>query len=171
MRCPGCNGLFSFFVHGNGAVELRPVEEEPLHDEPAMGSRLPPRSAATEETAGTRTIFTSRRRKRPIGGYHPFEKSRSYIGMFAFMALLGVGSLSAYVYFNFIDTTGKAMGKRANNAMNQDLEAKRKEHQEKAKRALENLKKREELKKQSTKGQPAGAQGEDRQPPKDQTQG
>jgi hypothetical protein len=170
MRCPGCNGLFSFFVHGNGAVELRPVEDEPADDGPATESRLPPRSAATEETAGTRTIFTSRRRKRPIGGYAPFEKSRSYIGMFTFLALLGVGSLSAYVYFNFIDTTGKAMGKKANNAMNQDLEAKRKEHQAKAKRALDNLKKLEERKKQTTKVKPAEAQGEDRAPPKDQTQ-
>src|SRR5215472_11288506 len=85
MRCPGCKDVFRFFVHGNGAVELRPVG-----DEPATESRLPPRVAEQNETRGARTIFTSRRRNRPIGGYLPFEKSRSYIGTFAFLAILGL---------------------------------------------------------------------------------
>ncbi len=106
MRCPGCNGIFRFFVHGNGAVELRPVD-----DEPATESRLPPRLAEQDETQGARTIFTSRRRNRPIGGYMPFEKSRSYIGTFAFFALLGLGSLAAYSYFNKIDAITNATGR------------------------------------------------------------
>jgi len=138
MRCPGCNGVFSFFVHGNGAVELRPVD-----DEPATGSRLPPRTAEQGETQGTRTIFTSRRRNRPIGGYAPFGKSRSYIGTFAVWIVLGLGSLTAYVYFNHIDTMGKAMGKRGNNAFQAQDEAKRKDFQARQKKALENLKKQQ----------------------------
>ena len=112
MRCPGCNGVFRVFVHGNGAVELRPVDDEPATDSP-----LPPRSAEQEKTKETRTIFTSRRRNRPIGGYLPFEKSRSYIGTFAFWTALGLGSLTAYWYFNHIETISNQMGKRGNNAM------------------------------------------------------
>ena len=138
LRCPRCKDMFCFFVHGNGAVELRPVD-----DEPATESRLPPRAAEQDETRGARTIFTSRRRNRPIGGYKPFEKSRSYIGMFAFLAILAVGALSAYVYFNHIDTMGKAMGKRGNNAFQAQDEAKRKDFQARQKKALENLKKQQ----------------------------
>jgi hypothetical protein len=157
MRCPGCHGMFRFFVHGNGAVELRPVD-----DEPATGSRLPPRVAEQGETQGTRRILTSRRRNRPIGGYLPFEKSRSYIGTFAFWTVLGLGSLAAYWYFNQIDTMGKAQGRTANNALNQDLDAKRKEFLDKQKKALE------KLEKQRTKVQPAGAKVEDGRLPGDQ---
>jgi hypothetical protein len=158
MRCPGCDGLFYFFVHGNGAVELRPVD-----DEPATESRLPPRAADQGETQGTRKILTSRRRNRPIGGYHPFEKSRSYIGTFAFWAVLGLGSVAAYWYFKQVDTLGKAPGRTGTTGVNSDLEAKRKAHQEKAKRVLENLKK------QSTSVQPAGTTVEDGRLPSDQT--
>ena len=161
MRCPGCNGMFCFFVHGNGAVELRPLD-----DEPATESRLPPRVAEQDETRGARTIFTSRRRNRPIGGYKPFEKSRSYIGTFAFLAILAVGALSAYVYFNHIDTMGKAMGKRGNNAFQAQDEAKRKDFQARQKKALENL---EKLKTQPTKVQQAKAEVEEVPPPGDQT--
>jgi hypothetical protein len=122
MRCPGCHGVFRFFVHGNGAVELRPVD-----DEPATESRLPPRVAEQGETQGTRTIFTSRRRHRPIGGYLPFEKSRSYIGTFALWAVLGLGSLAVYWYRTQIYTIVNAKGGKGISAMNQDLEVKRKD--------------------------------------------
>jgi hypothetical protein len=84
MRFLGCKGVFRFFVHGDGAVELRPED-----DEPATESRLRPRVAEQGETQGTRTIFTSRRRNRPIGGYGPFEKPRSYIGTLRAPSLSG----------------------------------------------------------------------------------
>jgi hypothetical protein len=143
MRCPGCKGMFYFFVHGNGAVELRPVEDKlrPVDDEPATESRLPPRVAAQDEAHGTRTIFTSRRRNRPIGGYKPFEKSRSYLGMFAFVAVVGLGSLTAYVYSDFINAANKRMGKTAHKGINGDIEAKRKDFQARQKKAIEALKK------------------------------
>jgi hypothetical protein len=157
MRCPGCHGLFSFFVHGNGAVELRPVD-----DDPATESRLPPRAAEQGETPGTRRILTSRRRNRPIGGYHPFEKSRSYIGTFALWTVLGLGSLAAYWYFNKIDTISKATGRTGNNPWQGQDEAKRKEFQARQKRALA------ALKKQSTKVQPAEAKVENGRVPGDQ---
>jgi hypothetical protein len=161
FRCPGCRGLFSFFVHGNEAVELRPVD-----DEPTTESRLPPRTAEQGETQGTRTILTSRRRNRPIGGYLPFEKSRSYIGTFAFWTVLGLGSMAAYWYFKQIDTMGKAQGRTGNNAMNQDIEVKRRQYQELQKQQLKEL---EERNKQGTKLQPAGAKVEDGRRPGDQT--
>jgi hypothetical protein len=150
--------MFYFFVHSNGAVELRPAD-----DEPATESRLPPRAAEQGETQGTRKILTSRRRNRPIGGYHPFEKSRSYIGTFAFWIVLGLGSLAAYLYFNKIDTINKATGRTANNPWQGQDEAKRKEFQARQKRALA------ALKNQPTKAQPAEAKVEDAQLPSDQT--
>ena len=163
MRCPNCEGVFRFFVHGNGAVELRPVGDEPSSESclPSTESRLPPRSAEQEQTKGTRTILTSRRRNRPIGGYQAFGKSRSYIGMFAFWTILGLGSFSAYVYFQFIDNAGKQMGKRGNNAINGDIEARRKEHLKKQQDALKKLQEREKLKNQSARVQPPGAKVED----------
>jgi hypothetical protein len=150
--------MFYFFVHGNGAVELRPVDDEPVADEPATGSRLPPRVGAQDEAQGTRKIFSSRRRNRPIGGYMPFEKSRSYIGTFAFLAVLGLGSLVAYAYFNKLDTISKATGRTANNVFQSQDEAKRKEFQARHKKAIENL---EKLKKHPTTGQAVGAKVED----------
>jgi hypothetical protein len=145
MRCPGCNGLFYFFVYGNGAVELRPVDDElrPVDDEPATESRLPPRVADQGEAQGTRKILTSRRRNRPIGGYLPFEKSRSYIGTIAFFVVLGSGSLVAYLYVNKIDTISKATGRTGNNPWQSQDEAKRKEFQARQKKAMEALKKRQ----------------------------
>jgi hypothetical protein len=59
-------------------------------------------------TASRRTIFASRRKNRPLGGYLPFEKSRSYIGVFWFFGLLGLGSLAAYWYSSQIATLNKA---------------------------------------------------------------
>jgi hypothetical protein len=129
-------------------VELRPVD-----DEPATESRLPPRVGDQGETQGTRKILTSRRRNRPIGGYLPFEKSRSYIGMFAFCTVLGLGSLAAYWYRYQIISISTAQGRTGNNSLNYDIEAKRKAYQEREKRAVEKLKKR------STNAQPAGAAG------------
>ena len=165
MRCPGCHGVFRYFVHGNGGVELRPVDDEP---EPATESRLPPRLATQDQTPGRRTIFTSRRRNRPIGGYMPFEKTRSYLGTFAFWTALGLGSLAAYWYFNQIDTISTATGRKAGtgNAMNGDLEFKRKEHQEKVKRLLEKSKT-----KQSPRTEPAEAGVEEGRQPGDRTKG
>jgi hypothetical protein len=166
MRCPGCNGKFYFFVHGNGAVELRPVDDEPVADEPAAESRLPPRLAEQGETQGTRRILTSRRRNRAIGGYLAFEKSRSYIGTFALWTVLGLGSLAGHWYFTQINTISKAQGRKGSNAMNSDIDVKRKEYLERQKRALEKLNK-----KQSTSSQPAGAKAkvEDGKRPGNQT--
>jgi hypothetical protein len=158
MRCPGCKDVFSFFVHGNGTVELRPVDDEPTPE-----SRLPPRVAEQDETQGTRRIFTSRRRNRPIGGYLPFEKSRSYIGTFAIWTILGLGSLAAYWYLNKIDTISKATGRTGNNPWQSQDEAKRKAFQERQERALE------KLKKQPTKVQPTGAKVGDGRLPGDLT--
>jgi hypothetical protein len=114
--------------------------------------------AGQGETQRTRTILTSRRRNRAIGGYLPFEKSRSYIGTFAFLAVLGVVALAAYVYFDHIDTMGRAMGKRGNNAFQAQDEAKRKDFRDRQEKAIKNL---EKLKKQPAKA-------EDRPPPGDQ---
>jgi hypothetical protein len=74
-----------------------------------------------------------------------------------------LGSLTAYWYIKQIDTIGNAQGRKGNNAMNQDLEAKRKAFQERQKRALE------KLKKQPTTVQPAGDKVEDGRRPGDQT--
>jgi hypothetical protein len=148
MRCPGCDGVFEFFILANGGVELRPVDDEPV----VARSVLPPRGAANEEAQRTRRIFTSRRRNRAMGGYEPFGKSRSYLGMLAFWLLLGVGGFAAYWYFTQVDTMLAAQGRQGGpNAMNRDLEVKRKEFQEKRKKALETLNK-----KQAAKGQSAG---------------
>jgi hypothetical protein len=169
MRCPNCNAVSRFFIHGNGAVELRPVGDEPSAESclpstesclPSTESRLPPRSAEQEATKASRTIFTSRRRNRPIGGYLAFEKSRSYLGMFAFWTVVGLGSLAAYVYFHFIDTTGRQMGKTGNNAINADIVAKRTEHLKKQQDALKKLEEREKLKNQLAKVPPPRAEVE-----------
>jgi hypothetical protein len=128
--------MFYFFVHGNGAVELRPADDEPVTE-----SRLPPRMAEQGETQGTRRIFTSRRRNRPIGGYLAFEKPRSYIGTFALVAVLGLGSLAVSWYVNQIGTIAKASGKTGNNPWQGQDEAKRRHFQDRQKRALEKLKK------------------------------
>jgi hypothetical protein len=162
MRCPGCHGVFRFFVHGNGAVELRPVDDD---DEPAPESRLPARVADQDETQGTRKILTSRRLNRPMGGHKPNEKPRIYIGAFALWIVLGLGSLAGYVYFDFLNTANKQMGKTAYKGINWDIEAKRKEHQKKQQDALKKL---EKLKKQPTNVQPAGAKVEDGRLPGDQ---
>jgi hypothetical protein len=170
MRCPNCNGVFRFFIHANGAVELRPADDEPSTEScpPSTESRLPPRSAEQEVTKSSRTILTSRRRNRPIGGYHPFGKSRSYIGTFAFWIVLGLGSFSAYVYFHFIDATGKQMGKTGQNAINADIEAKRTAHLKKQQDALKKLEEREKLKNQLAKVPPPGAKVEPGRPSGDQ---
>jgi hypothetical protein len=136
FRCPGCQHMFSFVVHNNGAVELRPAD-----DEPATESQLPPRVKEQGENQGTRRIFTSRRRNRPIGGYAPFEKSRSYIGMFAFFTILGLCAVVAIWYVSQIDAIAKTRGRTAANAWQSYDEGKRKEFQARQKRAMENLKK------------------------------
>jgi hypothetical protein len=136
FRCPGCQQMFSFVVHNNGAVELRPADEEP-----ATESRLPPRVKEQGENQGTRRIFTSRRRNRPIGGYAPFEKSRSYIGTFAFFTILGLGAVVVTWYVSQIDTIAQARGRTGANAWQSYDEGKRKEFQARQKRAMENLKK------------------------------
>lgn len=158
FRCPGCHGLFYFFVHGNGAVVLRPAD-----DEPVIESRLPPRMAEQGETPRTRRIFSGRRRDRPMGGYHAFERSRSYLGAFAFFTVLGLGLVAGSWYLRQVEALGKAPGRKGINAMNLDLDARRKAFQERQKRALENLKK------QSTNVQPSGAKVEDGPRPGGQT--
>jgi hypothetical protein len=143
MRCPSCDGLFYFVVHGNGAVELRPVDVAPA-TESAAESRLPPRMAVQgeSETRATRKVFTSRRRNRPIGGYAPFEKSRSYIGVVAFWTFLGFGALAACWYFKQVRTITEAQGRTGSNAWQGDIDAKAKDFRERQKKAIANLKKR-----------------------------
>jgi hypothetical protein len=158
MRCPGCHCLLYFFVHNNGAVELRPVE-----DKPATQSRLPPRVGGQGETQANRRIFTSRRRNRPIGGYAPFEKSRSYIGVFALLTILGSGLLAASLYLHKIDTIAKETGRTAANPWQSEAEAKRKAFQARQKRALENFEK------QQKKVKSGGAKVEDGRLSGDQT--
>jgi hypothetical protein len=150
--------MFYFFVHGNGAVELRPAD-----DEPVIESQLPPRRAVQGEAQGTRRILPKRSRNHPLGGYHPFEKSRSYLGALAFFTLLGVGLVAGSWYIRQIDALGNAKGRQGTNAMNLDLDARRKAFQEKQKRALE------KLKQQSTNVQPSGAKVDDGPRPGDQT--
>jgi hypothetical protein len=172
MRCPGCQGLFHFHVHGNGAVELRPANEpsstmETLRDlagvESVTGSRLPSRVVDQGETQGTRRIFTSRRRNRPIGGYAPFEKSRSYIGMLAFFTILGLGVVAASWYVSQIDFIAKAKGRNGADVWQNQAEGKQKELQAKRKRAMEKLKKAQ------VKVQSVGGKLEDGRLPGDQT--
>jgi hypothetical protein len=158
FRCPNCQNMFFFFVHGNGAVELRPAD-----DEPVIASRLPPRVGKQGEAQGARRILPSRRRNRPIGGYAPFEKARSYIGMFAFFTILGLGVVAASWYVSQIDFIAKARGKdNANIWQNQD-EGKRKEFQRRAKLVQETLKK------QQMNVRSAGVKLEDGRLPGDQT--
>jgi hypothetical protein len=159
FRCPGCNGRFYFFVHGNGAVDLRPAD-----DEPVIESRLPPRRAEQGETQGTRRILTSPRRNRPMGGYHPFEKSRSYLGALAFFTILGLALVAGSWYIKQIDALGNAKGRQGTgtNAIDLDREAKRKAFQEKQKRVLE------KLKQQSINVQPSEGKVEDGRRPGDQ---
>ena len=74
----------------------------------------------------------------------PFEKSRSYIGMFVFLGLLGIGSVAAYSYFGKIkdiNKTTERVGTRGNNIWSSRDESLRKEFQQKQKRALEALEK------------------------------
>jgi hypothetical protein len=158
MRCPGCDGVFYFFVHGNGAVELRLG-----NDGPAAESRLPPRVGEQDKTEGTRRIFTSRRRNRSIGGYAPFEKSRSYIGMFALCAIIGLAALAASRWVNHMDTIANATGRTGADPFQSEAEGKRKDFQARQKRALDRLKK------QQTKVQAAEAKVELGRLPDDQT--
>jgi hypothetical protein len=106
------------------------------------------------EPAPRRTIFASRRKNRPLGGYLPFEKSRSYIGVFAFVGLLGIGSMAAYWYFSQVraldQATEQAGTARGNPWLSYD-EERRKEFQEKQKRALKALKARDKAKKTDVK--------------------
>jgi hypothetical protein len=157
FHCPGCQGLFYYFVHGNGAVELRPAK-----DEPVIESRLPPRRTEPGETQGTRKILKKRRGGRPTGGYQPFEKSRSYLGALAFFTILGLGLVAGSWYIKKIDTLGNAKGRQGTNGFDLDREAKRKAFQEKQKRVLE------KLKQQSANVQPSGAKVEDGPRPGDQ---
>jgi hypothetical protein len=138
--------VFSFFVHGNGAVELRPV-----NDEPATESRLPPRVGGQGETRATRRIFTSRCRNRPIGGYAPFKKSRYYIGMFAFCAIIGLAALAASRWLNHMNTIAIATGRTGADPFQSEAEGKRKDFQARQKRALDKLKK-QQAKVQSVEG-------------------
>jgi hypothetical protein len=164
MRCPGCHRVFFFSIQGNGAVLLRPANEpsstmECLRDlagvEPATGSRLPRRVGEHDETESTRKILRNRRRNHPLGGYAPFEKSRSWIGTFALCAAIGLGVLAASWYVRQIDTIATATGRTGANPGQSYDEGKRRDFQARQKRALENLKK------QQATVQSAGAKAED----------
>jgi hypothetical protein len=72
----------------------------------------------------------------------PFEKSRSYIGMFVFVGLLGIGSLAAYWYFGQVDNLNRATeqaGTARGNVWRSRDDKARKEYQLKQKRALDAL--------------------------------
>jgi hypothetical protein len=66
-----------------------------------------------------------------------------------------LGSLTAYVYFDFINTANEQMGKTANKGINWDIEAKRAAYKKRQELRLEEHKKRQ------TKVQPAIAKVED----------
>jgi hypothetical protein len=149
FRCPSCQGMFYFSVHGNGFVELRPAD-----DEPVIGSQLPPRSAEQGETKRTRRIL-KKRVKHPVGGYHGFDKSRSFLGSFAVFVILGLALVAGSWYISQIETFSKAKPRQGTNAMNLDIVAKRKAWQEKQRRAIE------KRKKQAANLQPSGAKVED----------
>jgi hypothetical protein len=94
-----------------------------------------------EEEEFQRTILTSNRKRRPIGGHLPFEKSRSYLGTFALIAALGLGGLTAYWYCSQINTIQQATGRSgAGNIWKSHDDAQRKSYQERQKKALARLK-------------------------------
>jgi hypothetical protein len=103
-------------------------------------STLPPRVGGEGEV--TRRKLPSRRVKRPIGGYLPFEKSRSWIGMMALFVVIFVGGGAAYLYCSKINeiqrTTGRSGG--STNIWKAHDDALRKEYLEKQKKAMARLK-------------------------------
>jgi hypothetical protein len=123
-------------------MELRPTKDEPV-------TSLPPRVGEQDETQGTRRVFIKRGNNRPIGGYAPFEKSRSYIGMFALILVLGITALAISWYTGQIDTIGRATGRTDGNAWQSYDEGKRKDFQERQKKAIEKLKKQQQDKAQT----------------------
>jgi hypothetical protein len=128
--------VFRCFVHANGAVELR---QPPPTSLPEV-STLPPRVG--DQGGFTRKNLPSRRVKRPIGGYLPFEKARSYLGGVAlFIAIVVVGG-TAYIYCSKIGEIQRSTGRSggSSNIWKYHDEVKRKEYKERQKKALDRLK-------------------------------
>jgi hypothetical protein len=148
--------VFYYFVYGNGGVELRPAA-----DEPVIQSQLPPRTAERGETQSTRRISVKRRRNRPMGGYHPFEKTRSYLVSFVSIIVVGLVSLVVVLYVKKMDDLGKTGGRKGPSAMEGDMEVKKKDFQKRQQEALAKRK----LMEQQANVQPSEAKVEDRPQP------
>ena len=131
--CPHCDTVSRCFIHGNGAIELRQQSSQL----PGV-STLPPRVGDDGEF--TRKKRPSRRAKRPIGGYMPFEKARSWLGMFALFVVLGIGGFAVSRFCFHVDTVVKASGRSGGDIWKSYDEGKRKEFQERQKMALASLK-------------------------------
>jgi hypothetical protein len=99
-----------------------------------------------DETQTTRRDYTKRLSNRPIGGYAPFEKSRSYIGMLVLFTVLGITAVAISWYTGQIDTIGRATGRTGGNAWQSYDEGKRKEFRDRQKKAIEKLKKQQQEK-------------------------
>ena len=98
FRCTHCGALSVAFVHGNGAVELRPPLDEPepsptLGGEPICG--LPPRVG---DAGGERRVIAKKANTRAQGGYRPFERSQSWLGQAVVLSFIAIGCFSAYWY-------------------------------------------------------------------------
>lgn len=136
VRCGDCGFVSRVFIHGNGAVELRP----PAAPEATMlhVGMLPPRV-----DGGRRPAIRANRTERPRGGYAPFEWAREWIGSVAVIAAIGVGGFSAYWYIGQIrdiqNTTGTIGGR---NAFRSDIDAKRADYLKRQEKALARLKAR-----------------------------
>jgi predicted Zn finger-like uncharacterized protein len=159
-RCPGCGDVFYLFLHANGAVELRPADP-PTPSGETLG--LPPR-VGESAAPSRRNILTSRRKNRPLGGYMPFEKSRSYIGVFWFVGAVGIVSLVAYAYLGKINEISNASGRSAakGNIWASADEKKRKDFQERSKKAVEALEARKKA--SQTDGTPRTQDGSSAEP-------
>lgn len=138
VRCGKCGTVSRCFIHYNGAIELRLQPRAADVAPPLPGGTLPPRVGGQEEFR--RTIFSGKRKNRPIGGYLPFEKARSYIGTIACVGILAVAGFTAYWYCAQIVTIQKASGRSGGNPWKRLDDAKRKEFRERQRKALARLK-------------------------------
>jgi hypothetical protein len=141
VRCPHCDTVSRCFIHGNGAIELRQQDSQREEAAPPVVGTLPPRVGDDGDNGeSARRKLPSRPSKRPIGGYMPFEKSRSWIGMFAIFAVLGIVVIYTSWFCFHVDTMARATGSSGGNIWKSHDEGKRKEFQERQKKAIARLK-------------------------------